>query len=52
MSVVDSILGRKSGEVPFLFRLVPYRRGSTFIVCSILNFINAPVRIAKCTSVS
>ena len=39
-SVVDSIPGRKSGEVPFLFRLVPHRRGSTFTVCSILNFIN------------
>lgn len=52
VSVVDFILGRKSGEVPLLFRLLPHQRGSTYTVCSVFNFINAPVYIAKCTSVS
>ena len=42
MSVVDPDLGRKSEEVPFLFRLgSPCKRGlfSVFTVFSVLDFI-------------
>lgn len=52
MSVVDPVLGWKSGNWHFCLGLVPSVRGSIFIVFGVLNFINAPAHIAKSTFLS